>query len=153
MLIDSTNKYKIIVSATEPEEGMFEVDELIAPVIARLNKRGYQTKYSCSGHHYSDKVLINGIEGYQFYGYMENMEAYILFEKVYDFPPLPSGWENEIFMTNDEDEEYDVEPHIPRTRLSYELTPDIDVWDFYQYQIEIFREFDNWVKSLPNIKE
>ena len=153
MLIDSTNKYKIIASASEPEEGMFEVDELIAPVIARLNKRGYQTKFCCSGHHYPDKVLINDIEGHQLYIYMENMEAYILFEKVYDFPPLPSGWESEIFMTNDEDEEDDVGPHIPRTRLSYELTPDIDVWDFYQYQIEIFREFDNWVKSLPKIKE
>ena len=82
-----------------------------------------------------------------------NAEIKDSFEKVYDFPPLPAGWESEVFMTKDEDEEDDVKPHIPRTRLSYELTPDIDVWDFYQYQIEIFREFHNWVKSLPKIEE
>lgn len=31
-------------------ENVFEVDELIAPTIIELNKRGWTTKFCCSGH-------------------------------------------------------------------------------------------------------
>lgn len=35
------------------KEECFEVDELIAPAIIELNKKGYITKFCCSGHIYS----------------------------------------------------------------------------------------------------
>ena len=33
-----------------PGENSFEVDDLIAPAISMLNKRGYVTAWCCSGH-------------------------------------------------------------------------------------------------------
>lgn len=35
----------------------FEVDELIAEAVAELNKKGYKTKFSCSGHTYKGEQL------------------------------------------------------------------------------------------------
>ena len=33
------------------ESSVFEVDDFIAPIISRLNKKGYKTLYCCSGHY------------------------------------------------------------------------------------------------------
>ena len=35
-------------------EDCFECDDMIAPVISELNKKGYTTKFCCSGHPYID---------------------------------------------------------------------------------------------------
>jgi hypothetical protein len=37
---------------------LLEIDELIAPTIILLNKKGFITKYCCSGHWYEDLLQI-----------------------------------------------------------------------------------------------
>lgn len=49
------------VSVPEVESRSFECDELIAPVIELLNKKGYKTKFCCAGHpypHYEEMYLF-----------------------------------------------------------------------------------------------
>ena len=52
-----------------------EVDELFVPVIAELNRKGYRTRYCCSGH-YAD----------------EYSSSYIFFAEDYVFPSLPKSY-------------------------------------------------------------
>lgn len=54
---------------------VIEVDELILPVIAELNRKGYYTEYCCSGHYYE-----------------RNIASYIMFEEGIALPSLPDGW-------------------------------------------------------------
>lgn len=47
---------------------VFEVDEMIAPIISILNKKGYLTSYSCSGHPYGMKSSESHIFDSKFTG-------------------------------------------------------------------------------------
>jgi len=52
------------------------IDELLVPTITILNKKGYKTKYSCSGH-----------------SYQENPNCYIMFQSK--IPSVPKGFKSE----------------------------------------------------------
>jgi hypothetical protein len=54
-----------------------EVDELFIPVIAELNRKGYITKYCCSGHASQTSNDSN---------------SYIYFEDNFKLPNLPEGY-------------------------------------------------------------
>ena len=90
----------------------YEVDELILPIISKLNIKGYKTKYSCSGHYFRydlhniefDENNSNNLQNTKVTFYdtddIENDESwgvpYILFEKTVkelnNVEYLPSGW-------------------------------------------------------------
>lgn len=61
-LIDrSTFEVYSEVTTPEVEKRSFECDDLIAPVISLLNKKGYKTKFCCAGHpysHYTEMYLL-----------------------------------------------------------------------------------------------
>ena len=61
-----------------------EIDEMIFPAVELLNKKGYETKFSCSGH-----FDINRYEG-----------TYIIFYEN-DFPFLPAGFVMESLPAKD----------------------------------------------------
>lgn len=52
-----------------------EIDELFIPVIIELNKKGYKTKYCCSGHYTKNSP-----------------DSYISFEDYVVLPSLPKGY-------------------------------------------------------------
>ena len=54
---------------------IIEVDELFAPVIAELNRKGYKTQYCCSGHYTGDYP-----------------NSYINFEEGIKLSSLPEGY-------------------------------------------------------------
>jgi len=66
-----------------------EVDELFAPVIAELNRKGYKTKYCCSGH-YTD---------------FQPADSYIYFEDNILLPSFPKGYkyDQDIYLDVDWD--------------------------------------------------
>ena len=43
---------------------LVEIDELIAPIISILNKKGYKTEYCCSGHFRNSRTYIVFSEQY-----------------------------------------------------------------------------------------
>ena len=83
----------------------FPCDDLIAPAVAELLKRGYQTKYCCQGHIAPDLVNdISTVHGTDI-PIVENFEVssgsnvcgpYVMFDKSVtksDLYNLPSSWE------------------------------------------------------------
>ena len=60
--IDSST-FEVYSEVTTPkvEQRSFECDDLIAPIISLLNKKGYKTKFCCAGHpysHYTEMYLL-----------------------------------------------------------------------------------------------
>ena len=55
-----------------------EIDELFVPVIAELNRKGYRTKFCCSGHYHTYKN--------------DYINSYISFENNVALPILPEGY-------------------------------------------------------------
>lgn len=114
------NKY-IDKETFEIVDNVFEVDEDIADTISILNKKGYYTKFCCSGHvkdpriyeMYKDESILENKDNK--IGYMVNIKedtcymlmpytitkVYIMFDKDYNFKTLPNGfkkYENTIEM-------------------------------------------------------
>lgn len=57
---------------------LIEVDELMIPTIQILNKKGYATRFCCSGHYTG-----------------QHPNAYIMFEDWVDIPSVPEGFNKE----------------------------------------------------------
>ena len=110
----------------------FICDKRIAPSVALLNKKGYKTIASCSGH-------------YRFeWNEQSKTVIYILFDKEYKFDSIPDGFE--IVMT---DGKTQIESYINLT-----------IENKLRNRIEFERELDikcqilnDWVEKLPVIKE
>lgn len=54
-----------------------EIDELFVPIVLELNKKGYATRFCCSGHLEKD---------------LKNINSYIYFEDFAKLPNLPEGY-------------------------------------------------------------
>ena len=97
-------------------DSFFEVDDFMAPIISKLNKKGYATLNCCQGHPYNtlldgvfklnngerihDKVngkinnvisISNGVK-YVFYEQQMIPNAYIMFDEHVRLPSIPKGW-------------------------------------------------------------
>lgn len=65
--------YYYVCPYTKCQGEVVWIDELMVPIIIALNKKGYKTEYSCSGH-----------------SYQENPNCYIMFSKKP--PTIPKGF-------------------------------------------------------------
>ncbi len=97
----------------EDHPKVFVCDKLIAQVIALLNKKGYKTVASCSGHYriefyeyldedikyldeymHDDKIIIKKIKEktFDYFQEIDRTHMYILFDRDYHFPTLPDDF-------------------------------------------------------------
>lgn len=74
----------------ECQETWVELDDLIAPVISELNKKGYKTLFSCSGH--AEGMITFFSKNSELYPH-----AYITFDEGVIIPKnlIPEGWKYE----------------------------------------------------------
>ncbi len=99
-------------------DNVFEVDENIAESISLLNKKGYYTRYSCSGHvkdprmyemyrvkksdEFDDKnlgfIVKDNKDDYEILMPNRYTSIYVMFDKKYEFKNLPIGF----YTLNDE---------------------------------------------------
>ena len=103
-------------------EELFECDDLVAPILSELNKRGYKTKYSCSGHFSKlDKTAffdeIYGVFIVNDNEYIHFSVPYIMFdENVVSISDIIG--ENETFPVDGWNIEFDKDlNHIVRKQL------------------------------------
>lgn len=61
--------------------GVYRVDELILPTIIELNKKGYKTQFSCSGHIWDEDGEKDKIYG-----------TYLVLKKIKDLPEPPKSF-------------------------------------------------------------
>lgn len=110
-------------------DNVFEVDEDISQTISILNKKGYYTKYCCSGHAKDPKLYelynVKNNDDFEFkdLGYIVNQEksnydiimpsiytsVYIMFESNYNFDNLPEGFNK---VDNDNIDDYVISKEI-----------------------------------------
>ena len=90
------NENRISTITNECQRTWVELDDLIAPVISELNKKGYRTLFSCSGHAEGMSIFIpknpksmDDIEMERLYPH-----AYIKFDDGIVIPKdlIPVGW-------------------------------------------------------------
>ena len=84
-----------------------EIDELFVPVIAELNRKGYRTRYCCSGHYTKDSIT-----------------TYIMFEDFIELPSLPEGYNYDVDWTI-RNGNTDIEKYIDKNKSFNELSKDI----------------------------
>lgn len=144
----------------------FISDKAIAPSISELNKKGYETLASCSGHYKNefyewfnedikklneyennDKVIIKEIrdDSFDYWTIVDTTTTYILFNKHYDFDNLPDGFE---YYSLDDD----------RTCIQSEINY-YDEFNNRKKRQVVEEEIEKnciklleWVKQLPNMK-
>ena len=103
---------------------IFELDEKIADSVIKLNKKGYNTSFSCSGHIEDEEII-----------------PYILFDRFtsYFISYYPIGWTKDKRLED---------LHISR----YFTNEEKDLFTKTQLIDMAMEELSNWVDSLPEFK-
>ena len=106
-----------ICKHAEDHKDVFICDKEIAPAISLLNKKGYETYASCSGHYKIEfyewfdedinkldeyknnpRIIIKNIKenSFDYWSEVDKTHIYVLFKKQYNFNELPDGFIEEI---------------------------------------------------------
>ena len=138
MLESAGNYYESNVYLTEAAN----IDKDMKPIIEKLNKKGYKTKYSCAGHpgSFSKKDTNHDNVSYRRrYSY-----AHIMFDGNYNFPGAPKHW---YFRTVDGKDYLDIrEPHVNDSK--HRSSEDGSEWkDKYMDTLK------TWVDNLPSAND
>lgn len=164
-IIDRKN-YNITVHA-EDNPDVFICDKMIASSVANLNKKGYKTYASCSGHYKiefyewfdediskleeyknDDRIIIKKIKenSFDYWSEVDSTLIYILFIKKYNFDSLPAGFSYYIDDTGRTCIECQInyydDNNTKKTRKNVEIEID-----------EKNKLLKDWVDNLPYIEE
>ena len=133
------NKDKELKESAEIfEASKDEIDEDIRALVDKLNRKGYKTKYSCSGHtkaRIKEDGYRNGIYKGKLY-----TTARIVFDDDYKLNP-PKGWKVKTF-----DGKIGIYPIAP----DYEYKDGIPDDAFDKWKNEYMAELKMWVNGLPD---
>lgn len=90
-------KFKIYEASSEEIRNNPKIDDGIKDILVKLNKLGYKTKYSCTGHS-PTRLARDGKKDGIYHGKLYTT-ARINFDKVYNFATMPDNW----YQSNDGD--------------------------------------------------
>lgn len=125
-------------SAEILEASKDDIDEDIRAIVDKLNRKGYKTKYSCSGHtkaRIKEDGYRNGIYKGKLY-----TTARIVFDDDYKLNP-PKGWKIKTF-----DGKIGIYPVAPDYNYSNGVPDDA----FEKWKNEYMAELKMWVNGLPD---
>ena len=144
-------------------EELFECDDLIAPILSELNKKGYRTKYSCHGHFSKlDKTAFFDVV---YGGFVVNDNEYIHFSVPYimfDENTVSLSdiiGENETFPVDGWNIEYDkdlnhlalrVDRDMLEKCVESEKTSRLSYYKFYNKLLELHSNLFEWACNLSN---
>ncbi len=115
---------------------LFECDELFAPIISILNKKGYKTLYCCSGHIKPDQEIIFNKKYNK--KYKNNViQSYIAFDGIIDFDEIPKGYKLDKDI---EDNRTTIRKDFNVNKLAKNLLVDV----IHNTLVVL-----DWVESLP----
>ena len=115
-----------------------DIDEDIRAIVDKLNRKGYKTKYSCSGHtkaRIKEDGYRNGIYKGKLY-----TTARIVFDDDYKLNP-PKGWKVKTF-----DGKIGIYPVAP----DYDYSNGVPDDAFEKWKNEYMAELKMWVNGLPD---
>jgi hypothetical protein len=135
-------------------DGFAEIDDLIAPIVSILNKKGYITTNSCSGHPYFDYQLSSSV--------IEENLLNSTIKDEFNKHPYISGYimfsDNIFIHSHPSDDssymEMDTFTNKPRfiIRYWYEFDNDtiLNPYKVYDKIFDIMKNWMEWAESLPN---
>jgi hypothetical protein len=126
------NEYNILY------DGYVEIDELIAPSIQILNRKGYKTRHCCSGHSLTEWLFNEGEAKYR--KSRTAPDSYISFEEGITLPILPPG-----FAIDDSENRWLV---IRKFDYAYYYS-DIEL---SRLILEAMEQLYEWALDLPDFK-
>ena len=123
--------YMDVQDAQNPDH-WFRVDDMIAPSIQMLNRKGYATEWCCAGHPCT--AYFDGkYESKKFF----SRQLYVAFAKeVTALPPLPDGFYITTFGGT--------------LSIRYDYPAEItDAYDFMAKAVEINKQLYTWTLQIP----
>ncbi len=144
----------------------FICDKKIAPVVAQLNAKGYETIASCSGHYKSEfyewfdediskleefkknpRVIITEIRdnSFDFISIVDKTMTYILFSKEYNFDFLPEEFDNDM----DDTKRTCIQSIISYYDENNKRKKRVIVEKEIERKCELLKD---WVNKLPKVK-
>ena len=151
-----------ICKHAEDHKDVFICDKEIAEAISLLNKKGYETYASCSGHYKIEfyewfdedinkleefknnpRIIIKNIKenSFDYWSEVDKTHSYILFKKQYKFNNLPAGFIEEISNKR---------TLISSTIEFYDETGNKKKRNIVEKEIkEKCKILKNWVEQLP----
>ena len=118
---------------------LFETDELFAPIISILNKKGYKTKFCCSGHIKPESDIIY-CPTYTKIHKNYDIDSYIVFEEDIKLPSIPDGYKY------DEKTDGDLLPNCIRKTFDNHKKVDTILSEIINNTAVVL----NWAKNLKN---
>lgn len=121
----------VLTEAKKPDDGIMEI-------LAILNKKGYKTKYSCSGHKKSwkedknDDGIINGVL---------SSSARIMFKDDYNFPKPPKYWGFKVV---------DGKDYLYVLPVSHNAKKEDNEKAFNAWKNKYMGTLRTWVENLPD---
>ncbi len=173
MLSIDCENFDIIDPIVDPDDlgfgvSAFDCDDLMAPIISELNKRGYYTQWCCQGHYieYAERyredidVLIEGHTGYtelipkhDKYSYpVISFHPEVYLRMSNHISSLPSEWVAHTIM-------YQYTPCFePRNEFRICLKDKdkcefSNPYEFYARMIELHKILYDWVCTLPTYSD
>lgn len=125
--------------ATDSEHNP-NIDDDIKPIIKTLNAKGYKTIASCSGHpsaRRKDDRFRDGVR----YGKLYS-SARIVFDKIYDFPNIPDGWQKKVM---EKDNRVGIYVNPP----AFKIVDGLPEKNYENWKRRYMRSLENWAKDLP----
>lgn len=136
-IVMSGNTEKVIKTI---RSDYFEIDDLIAPPIQILNRKGYITEFCCAGHPFVvlyDKTDFNDDIAFEIISNTK-FNSYILFKEGISLPTVPQGF----FICET----------IGKKLMVEKKYKDNDTYIFMRDVLESMEKLYEWALNLPNFK-
>lgn len=117
-----------------------KIDDDIKPIIDKLNDKGYETKYSCSGHpsaRVKKDVFRDGVYKDKLYS-----TARIVFAKNYDIGSAPKYWTKKTLNDGELTSLYVVPP-------TFKIVDGLPKDAFSKWKQKYMESLEKWVDELP----
>ena len=116
------------------------IDDDIKPIIKTLNEKGYKTIASCSGHpsaRRKDDRFHDGVR----YGKLYS-SARIVFDKIYDLPNIPDGWQKKVMKKDNRVGIYVTPPR-------FKIIDGLPEKNYTNWKRRYMRSLETWANDLP----
>lgn len=125
-----------------------KIDDDMLPITKALEAKGYDVKYSCSGHpsaRAKNDAKRDGVRYSKLY-----TTARVVFAKKYDIGSAPKGWSKKTLNADDSKYENDCTALYVDEKL-FEIEDGTPKNAFYKWKASYMNSLKSWVDELPPV--